>query len=191
MTMSAGASRVVKLTGVNVTLESPIDPIYAEELAGLANDIEIRDNIGAHSFPHPYTLENALEFIDRNREMESIPFAIDFLIFHKNRPAGVIGISDINYLDNKSHIGYWVGKQFRGKGIATEATGLACDYAFGTLKMRRLQTKVLEGNLSSMRVLINNGFEVEGIERDAFYSNERYYSFILFSRIEKLPYPTR
>lgn len=187
----ASTTKLTKLTGVNVTLYSPIEARYAGELAELANDIEVKDNIGAHSFPHPYTLEHALDFIDRNREMESVPFAMDFLILYRNRPAGIIGLSDINYLDRKAHIGYWVGKRYRGKGIATEATGLVCDYAFGTLKLRRLHTKVLEGNLASMRVLVNNGFEIEGIERDAFYSNDKYTSFILFSRIERYPAPTQ
>lgn len=181
----------ITLTGQNIVLKSPIGEHYAEDIASLANDIDIRDNIGAHSFPHPYTVENALEFIDRNREMESVPFAIDFLILYKNRPAGIIGLSDINFLDRKSHIGYWVGKQFRKKGIATMATGLVCDYAFGSLKLRRLHTKVLEGNISSMKVLVNNGFDVEGIERDSFYRNEEYKSFILFSKIDKWPYPTQ
>ncbi|HKJ96475.1 MAG TPA: GNAT family N-acetyltransferase [Thermoplasmataceae archaeon] len=187
----SSVSRLTKLTGVNITLDSPIDIRYAEEIASLANDIEIRDKIGAHSFPHPYGVENAVEFIERNRDTGSVPFAVDFLILYKNRAAGIVGLSDINFLDRKAHIGYWVGRQFRGKGIATEAVGLACNYAFGELKLRRLQTKVLEGNLASMRVLINNGFEVEGIEQDAFFSNDKYTSFILFSRIERIPAPMR
>lgn len=180
----------VKLTGKLVYLESPIDMIYAELLAEIANDITIRDMIGAHSFPHPYTVENAKDFIDRNRVMDSLPFALDFMIFYKNKPAGVVGLSDINYLDNKAHIGYWVGREFRGKGVASESAALVCNYAFGELKLHRLHTKVIEDNLASMRVLVTNGFEIEGIERDAFYTNNSYKSLILFSRIEKQSFPS-
>lgn len=189
--MAAPSNSDVRLTGTRITLASPIDMRHAEEIAALANDIEIRDSIGAHSFPHPYSVDNAREFIDRNREMGNTVFAMDFLILYQNRPAGVIGLSDINYLDRKAHIGYWVGKQFRRKGIATEATGLVVGYAFTALKLRRLQTKVLEDNVASMKVLVNNGFEMEGIERESFFVNNRYASMILFSRIDTLGEPTR
>lgn len=182
-------SEVVRLTGKTVYLESPIGMDHAKEISELANDITVRDMIGAHNFPHPYTVENAVEFIDRNRMLESAPFAIDFLIFYKNKPAGIVGLSDINYMDNNAHIGYWIGRDFRGRGLATESTGLVCSYAFGELKLRRLHTKVMEENLASMRVLINNGFEIEGIERDSFFNNNRYTSLILFSKLDRQPSP--
>lgn len=176
------------LRGKRVTLQSPIDISYAAEIAELANDRSIRENIGAHGFPYPYTEEDASDFINRNRSTGTLPFAVDFLILHKGKPAGVIGLGAINFMDNNAHIGYWIGSKYRGLGLATEATGLACGYAFGTLRLHRLQTKVLDGNVPSMRVLQKNGFEVEGTERDSFFIDNEYKSFILFARIAEISY---
>lgn len=173
----------VTISGREISLESPIDIAYARGLAEIANDRTIRDSIGAHGFPFPYTEEDAVDFIERNRKSGTLPFAVDFLILYQNSAAGVVGLGDINYTDRKAHIGYWVGSKFRGLGIATEATSLVCSYAFTTLKLHRLETKVLEGNVSSMQVLINNGFEVEGTEREAFFADNQFKSFILFAKL--------
>lgn len=173
----------VTLRGKRVTLQSPIDISYARDIAELANDQSIREKIGAHGFPYPYSEDDAKDFISRNRSTGTLPFAVDFLIMYKELPVGVIGLGDINFIDNNAHIGYWIGTRYRGLGIATEATGLASSYALGTLRLHRLQTKVLEGNMPSMKVLQKNGFEVEGTERDAFFIDNEYKSFILFARI--------
>jgi len=62
-------------------------------------------------------------------------------------------------------IGYMLDRDYNGKGIMTEAVGLAVDYAFGTLKLHRIEAGVMPHNLGSMRVLEKAGFHKEGIAR--------------------------
>ncbi len=182
MVLDAGRAA---LKGENIVLQAPIDISYAEAIAELANHPSIRETIGAHGFPYPYTIEDATFFIERNRSELSLPFAIDFIIIYKDEPSGVIGLGDINYLDRKAHIGYWIGADYRRKGIATEAAGLVCKYAFEEMKLHRLETKVLSTNRPSARVLEKNGFRLEGTERDAFFMDNRFLSFDIYGRINE------
>lgn len=64
-------------------------------------------------------------------------------------------------------ISYWLGKEFWGKGIATQALKLFLD-EFTT---RPLTARVAKDNLASIRVLEKNGFERAG--EGMWYSNAR------------------
>lgn len=171
------------IRGEKVLLSSDLDRKHADEIARLANDEEIYRKIGAHSYPFPYKKENALDFFNINRSIGNEVFMIDFLIFYGRRIAGVIGLSDINRTDMNAHIGYWVGKEFRNLGVATESVDLICNFARDDLKLVRLHTKVLEYNLASLRVLLKNGFKVEGYERKVFRFEGKYHDFFSVARI--------
>jgi len=171
------------LKGTLVSLSSDLNEKFAPAIAELANDSTIAEAIGGHGFPHPYLTEDALNFFNMNRKAEKTEFAIDFIIFLSDKPVGIIGLKDIDHEDRKAHVGYWVGKEFRSRGAASEALSLVCRFSQHTLGIRRLYTKVLEDNPASMKVLLRNGFTIEGYERDSFFSNGKFHSMFLFARI--------
>jgi ribosomal-protein-serine acetyltransferase len=72
--------------------------------------------------------------------------------------AGTIGIKNIDYVNKKADIGYWVGKQYQGQGIATESIELVVNYTFNILKLEEISAYVFPENKSSIRVLEKNGF---------------------------------
>ncbi len=62
----------------------------------------------------------------------------------------------------KPSIGYWIGREFWGKGVATRAVA-----AFvAAIDQRPLYARVASDNLGSLRVLQRCGFTVIGTERD-------------------------
>jgi RimJ/RimL family protein N-acetyltransferase len=60
--------------------------------------------------------------------------------------------------DGKRMVGYWIGQQFWGKGLATAALG----HLVQELTMRPLHALVLADNAASLRVLRKHGFTVVG-----------------------------
>ncbi|MGC8608303.1 MAG: GNAT family N-acetyltransferase [Thermoplasmata archaeon] len=165
-----------------ISIEEPLDVSYADDIARLANDPSIKRSIGAHSFPYPYTKEDALFFIDSVRSYGNEVFKVDFLIKYNGRPAGIIGLSDINMYDRKAHVGYWIGKEFRNHGIATEALRTVIEYC-KNMGLKRIYTSVLDFNYPSMIVLLKNGFRIEGTEYSSYRLGKRYYSFIKFYKL--------
>jgi [ribosomal protein S5]-alanine N-acetyltransferase len=118
-----------------------------------------------YQVPYPYRLEDALNFIKSSYEDFKFCKAITFAIDYKNKSksilllGGTIGIKDIDYVNNKADIGYWIGKQYQGKGIATECIKLVVNYGFDALKLEEILAYVFPDNNSSIRVLKKNGFE--------------------------------
>lgn len=70
-------------------------------------------------------------------------------------------------LFGQSTIGYWLGKNFWGKGIATQALALF----LGQIPTRPLYARVVKDNVGSIRVLEKNGFVRVG--EDSGFSHSR------------------
>lgn len=173
----------IELHGARLVLSNSLDHKYADEFASVASDEIIARDIGAHGFPFPYTREDALEFFCKNRDDGQKPFAIDMLISVDGRIAGVIGLNDIEYYDRNAHIGYWIGRDFRNKGYATEAVSIISEFCREELALRKLYTRVLDYNMASLRVLIKNGFAVEGYQRDCILLDDGFHSMYVLGKV--------
>ena len=90
---------------------------------------------------------------------------------------------DINFTGRKAHIGYWIYEKLRRKGIATESVKLLCEYADSKMGMHRLYTEVFTNNAGSVKVLLNSGFQIEGVARNDFLYNGEYRDSFHFARI--------
>ncbi|MCR8561579.1 GNAT family N-acetyltransferase [Mucilaginibacter sp. BJC16-A38] len=120
-------------------------------------------------FPHPYTMENAIEWISLMLNQD--PF-LCFVIAIDGELAGAVGIEMRTDVYRKSPlIGYWLAEPHWGKGIMTNALKLVVDYAFANLDIKRLQAGVFGNNPRSMRVLEKCGFVKEGVSKSAIIKN--------------------
>ena len=140
----------------------------AESIAYHGNNVAIYNNM-RDRFPHPYTLEDANNWIAKNLEpSNNIILAIEV----DGTAIGSIAIlpqEDISRLT--AEIGYWVGEEHWGKGIATEAVTAIVDYAFENTDLVRIYGIVFHPNKASAAVLENAGFRFEGTQRNAIYKN--------------------
>lgn len=143
----------------------------AQSLGENANNALIFNNV-RDMFPHPYTFENAQEWIGFNvstNNQNSTSFTIDV----EGKAVGAIGVilqQDV-YRTN-AEIGYWLGEAYWGKGITTEAVKLMANYAFHHFShLHRLYAGVFAHNQPSMRVLAKAGFRLEAIHREAVIKN--------------------
>lgn len=144
----------------------------AKTMARLADNKNIWDNV-RDRFPHPYTEKDASVFIEGQREDEDEKvFAIEL----DGEFCGCIGLIFQKDVYRKSaEIGYWVGENFWGKNVATEALSQLIEYAFKNLELNRLYAGVFEYNRSSMRVLEKNGFQREGLFKKAVFKNGKFW----------------
>jgi RimJ/RimL family protein N-acetyltransferase len=86
--------------------------------------------------------------------------------------AGSIGImpkEDIHRIS--AEIGYFLGEEFWGKGIATEAVKQLMEYIKEHFDFVRIFAGVFEHNKASMRALEKNGFHLESIQKNAVIKN--------------------
>jgi RimJ/RimL family protein N-acetyltransferase len=132
-------------------------------------------------FPHPYTLDNAVEWISlmmKQRPLLNLVIDVDGAL------VGVIGIEMRNDVYRKAPlIGYWLSETCWGKGIMPKALKLFINYAFTTFDIVRLQAGVFSNNPRSMRVLEKAGFVKEGVLKSSIIKNglildEHIYAFV-------------
>ncbi|MBT2456155.1 GNAT family N-acetyltransferase [Streptomyces sp. ISL-86] len=62
-------------------------------------------------------------------------------------------------------IGYWGAKEFRGRGLITEAVGAVARWAFDELGCARMEWRAEVGNTASRTVAEKAGFRLEGVQR--------------------------
>jgi len=62
-----------------------------------------------------------------------------------------------------AYLGYWMDRDHQSGGMMTEAVRGVMGFAFGPLRLHRLQAGVMPENARSMRVLEKNGFRREGL----------------------------
>jgi [ribosomal protein S5]-alanine N-acetyltransferase len=143
-------------------------PTDLDSLVTNANNINVWNNLRNY-FPHPYTIEAGNEWLEKTIDATPI---VNLAIDVDGVAIGGIGLilnSDVYVMS--AEIGYWLGQDYWGKGIGTEAVRLMVEYAFYYFDIVRLYAEVFETNKTSMRILEKNGFYLEGVRRKAVLKN--------------------
>lgn len=150
-------------------------------LTHYADNIKIWRNV-RDRFPHPYTEEDGRFFIG-NIVPQSPGY--EFAIVIGGEAVGGIGLvrqSDVERLS--AEIGYWIGEPYWNRGIAGDAVGTVCEYAFCETELIRLFASIFEYNTPSMRVLEKNGFRKVGVQRRAAIKEGRIIDLHLYERLK-------
>ncbi len=140
-----------------------------QQITKLMNSKRIWDNLKDY-IPYPYQIEDANTFIDLTRNQSPTnSFAI---ILDDNELCGVISLVPQNDVYRMTaELGYWIGEEYWGRGIATKAIGLITEYGFNQLNLERIYAGIFEFNKASMKVLEKNGYKCEGVLRSAIVKN--------------------
>ncbi len=124
-----------------------------------ANNRDIWLNL-RDAFPHPYSLDDARQFLKRVRAMDPETF---FAIAVDGEAVGSIGFRQHDDVERCSaEIGYWLGERFWGRGIMTAALRAVTRYAVERHGLTRVYAVPFEHNHASFRVLEKAGFVCEG-----------------------------
>lgn len=102
-------------------------------------------------------------------------------IWYEGRFAGVVGTVPINWADLSVEIGYWIGKEFEGRGLVTQGTRALIRHAFEEWKLNRIVIRCATGNIRSQAIPKRLGFELEGTLRQAHLVNGEFQDLFLYS----------
>lgn len=151
----------------------------AESLARHANNrkvwIALRD-----LFPHPYTIEDAHIFLKSVTHSEPVTL---FCIEANEAAVGGIGIHlGIDVHRHTAELGYWLGEEFWGRGIMTEAVAAFTDFCFEEFQLRRIYAEPFANNAASARVLEKAGFAFEGRRKNNVLKDGKLLDSVLYAR---------
>ncbi len=132
--------RDVTESDLPIFFEQQLDPDANYMAAFAARDPADRDAFTAHW----------------TRTLGDETITIKTILFDGQVAGHVLSYQDEEF--EKPEVSYWIGKQYRGKGVATTALS-----AFlGHIKVRPLYARVVKDNIASLRVLEKCGFTIVG-----------------------------
>ncbi len=158
----------------------------SSDLAALvrhADNPRVEENL-RDRFPHPYTAADAREWL--SVAMQQDPEA-NFAIAVGGELVGTIGLqvgSDV--YRQSAEIGYWLGEDYWGRGIATGAVRAMTKWGFDNLGLLRIYALVFATNPASVRVLEKAGYTLEGRMRNAVVKRGRVMDQLLLAIVAPL-----
>ena len=80
---------------------------------------------------------------------------------------GAVRLKDVEPPNRKAAVAYYLGAEFLGRGIATDAVRAVMRHAFDRLGLRRIELRCVVGNRPSIRLAERLGFVREGELRES------------------------
>lgn len=131
-------------------------------------------------FPSPYTKADAKQWISTGCKD-----GITKVIEYQNNFAGSVGATPLKGEHRFSaSVGYWLGEEYWGKGIASKALNIFTDEMFLSTEIVRLHAKVYSPNTASMKVLEKSGYLKEAILRQYVFKNGEFYDGYIYAKIK-------
>ena len=118
------------------------------------------------SIPHPYTEADAKAFIKgaiKGWGKGSYLFCME--LKSEKKVIGMMGLEGISLHNGTAGTGSWVNKKYQRQGFITEAKIAINDFAFDTLKLRRLNSAAMVTNKASNATQQKVGYVFEGLQR--------------------------
>jgi ribosomal-protein-alanine N-acetyltransferase len=118
--------------------------------------------------------------------------AYAFFVFRQSDDALVGGLTLANVrrgVAQAGSLGYWMGAPFARQGYMSRAVRALIPFAFGPLRLHRLEAACIPTNAASTRLLENCGFTREGLARRYLCINGLWQDHLLFGLLITDPRP--
>lgn len=150
----------------------PLEPADGGSVAVYLSDIEVARWLVR--VPHPFTVEDAADFIDQCCTTANLGTATTLgLVIRGDDRALVRGIVALHSLDTRPEIGFWLGRPFWGHGLMSEAVDATLAWAYANLDVDAIAAGAFQGNVASLAIQTRQGFEVIGMSRRPSLVEER------------------
>ncbi len=106
-------------------------------------------------------------------------------IWYEGRLAGCIGLHAIDWPNRSTTMGYWLGRDFQGHGLMTQAATAVVNIVFQRYQLNRIDIRAAQGNLRSQGVAKRLGFWQEGVIRQAEWLYDHYVDHVLYAMLRE------
>lgn len=103
-------------------------------------------------------------------------------IFFDGALIGMVGTHEIDFLSRKTSFGYWLARDYCGRGITTRCSEALVKVLFEKLKLNRLEIRTAPKNIPSQRVARHLGFKREAILRQQEWLYDHFVDHVIFSK---------
>lgn len=115
--------------------------------------------------------EHSLQFIQRSHDQLHDQEALALGIFFNDQVIGGIGMHEWNRDTKRAQVGYWITKEYEGRGIVMKCLIPFLEYLFETTGLNKVEIHYVSSNKRSAKVAIRLGFRLEGVIRQSAMRN--------------------
>ncbi|WP_339230423.1 GNAT family protein [Oceanobacillus sp. FSL K6-2867] len=98
---------------------------------------------------------------------------------------GRINLVDIDAAQKETHLGYRVGKNYTGKGVAKKALQLLLENVADNQNIQQIHAKTTTNNVASRVILEKSGFAYIGSDEAMFEINSQKLTFVYYKWTNK------
>ena len=142
-------------------------PEDAKRLYELHRDDEVKKWIPGEYYEDLDDARGGSEFFAECVEKNHLPFVLTVVLKDTGELIGDTGVNEVEGNPEEVEIGFVIGRDYRGKGYATEILGQMTDYVTSACRYKVLYGRVMKGNDASVRVLEKSGYILVGEEHGA------------------------
>lgn len=117
-----------------------------------------------------------LSVVDSNGKGE----LLEWHIFSGDTLCGAIRLNHIEIGNRNASIGYYIGSEHQGAGLATSSVRAVLEYAYERLGFHRIELRCASGNLPSQRLAERLGFSWEGLLRQTELIDDVYIDHFVY-----------
>ena len=110
--------------------------------------------------------------------------ALHVTIFYQNKIAGVLGYNEIDRASKIGYLGYWLGREYNGRGIMTRSVRELIKIGFDYYTLNRIDLRCAVANNRSRAIPERLGFTNEGIIRQAEKLGDRYVDHVIYGLLK-------
>lgn len=130
-------------------------------------------------------IEDVEKYIQTNIDDFANKKAVDFGVWYEDNLVGSVGTNKMDNYNKKTEIGYWLDKEYTGKGIMLKSVKSFTKYLFDNLDINRIEIKVSPENKKSLSIPEKLGFIYEGTMRESEFINGKFFDNRLYSLLRK------
>lgn len=165
------------------SLFMPEVKIRLQEVFDAERFFEIITNTNLEFIEFPIkTLEEEKYFLRMNETKRRNNFEHNYSILFDGELVGACGVRIDQHRPWVGEIGYFVDRNYQGKGIASEAVRQLEKIGFEELDLQRIIILMDTRNLASERVARKSGYEKEGVMKKIHRLGENYYDCFLYAK---------
>jgi ribosomal-protein-alanine N-acetyltransferase len=131
-----------------------------------------------------FTPAGQSEVIESKLALHAAGWEVPWVLLDGHRIIGTITLSGIvrgPFLN--AHVGYWIDREYNGRGIGTAAVAHAAAAAKEVLGLHRLQAATLRHNVASQKILKRAGFQEIGLAPSYLKIAGSWQDHLLFQQI--------
>jgi ribosomal-protein-serine acetyltransferase len=134
---------------------------------------------------HMRSVDDFRKYINGSKQRFANHVEIGYVIMANHHMIGRLGLYNIDQTNKSASIGYWLDKQWLGKGIITRCSKAVIDEGFNHLHLNRIEIRAAVENYKSQAIPERLGFKKEGIIRQGEFVNNQFIDLYVYSLLKE------